>query len=107
MVALAGHVQGRQPVLGLGGDGSSSLEHHVHHVLVAGAGRAVERGQPVAGFGLQVGPLVQKQGYHVCFPPFCCHVQWGDVVLKIEEKGNSKFLIKRFFLYLTSLLESD
>ena len=102
VIALAGHVQGRQPVLGLGGNRSSSLEHHVHYILVAGAGRAVERGQPVAGLGLQIGSLVQEQGDHVSFPPFCCHVQWGDVVLKCEKKRKLKILIKKVvFNYLT------
>ena len=97
VIALAGHVQGRQPVLGLGGNRSSSLEHHVHYGLVAGAGCAVERGQPVAGLGLQISSLVQEQGDHVSFPPFCSHVQWGNVVLKCEKKRKLKILIKKVF----------
>ena len=34
VVSLARHVQGRQAVLGLGGDGRSALQHSVHYVLV-------------------------------------------------------------------------
>jgi hypothetical protein len=36
VVTLAGHVQRGQPVLSLGRDGSSPLEHHVYHILVSG-----------------------------------------------------------------------
>ena len=34
MVALARHVQRRQTVLGLGGDGRPTLQHSVHYILV-------------------------------------------------------------------------
>ena len=34
MIALARHVQRRQPVLGLGGDWRPALQHRVHYVLV-------------------------------------------------------------------------
>ena len=82
VVALAGHVQRCEAVLGLGRDGSSPLEHHVHHVLVSGPGSAVQRGQPVPGLRLQVGALVQEQSDHVGLPPLGGDVQRGDVVLK-------------------------
>ena len=82
VVALAGHVQGRQAVLGLGGDGRPALQHRVNHVLVAGPGGAVEGGQPVPGLGLEVGALVQQQPNHVALTPLGGHVQRRDVVLK-------------------------
>ena len=34
VVSLAGHVQGSQTVLGLGGDGRPALQHRVHYILV-------------------------------------------------------------------------
>lgn len=82
VVALAGHVQGRQTVLGLGRYRSSSLEHRVHYVLVARPGGAVEGGEAVPGLGLEVGALVQQQPHHVTLAPLGGHVQRSDVVLK-------------------------
>ena len=60
VVPLGGHVERGQTVLGLGRDGSSSLEHHVHHVLVTGPGGAVQGGKAIPGLGLQVRSLVQE-----------------------------------------------
>ena len=99
VVALAGHVQGRQAVLGLGGYRSSALQHRVHHVLVAGPGGAVEGGQTVPGLGLEVGALVQQQPHHVTLAPLGRHVQRSDVVLKLE--------IVRFFMFNQSRVVRD
>ena len=34
VIALARHVQRRQTVLGLGGDGRPALQHRIHYILV-------------------------------------------------------------------------
>ena len=75
-------MEGRQAILGLGGDGRPALQHHLDNVVVARAGGAVQRSEAVPGAGFKVGAAVQQQRDKVDFAPFGGDVQRCDIVLK-------------------------
>lgn len=62
---------------------------------MAGPGGAVERGEPVPGLGLQVGPAVQQERHHVGLAPLGGHVQGGDVVLEKEGERDFEFIMSK------------
>ena len=74
-------MEGGEAVLRLGRDGGAALDHDVDHVLVAGPGCAVQRGQPVPRLGLQVRAPLQQQRHHVRLAPLGSDVKRCYVVL--------------------------
>ena len=108
VIALRRHVQRRQTILstikelrqsvsviqgtrwqhlGLGRNGGSSFQQQIDHVLVSGAGGAVQWRQSVARLGLEIGVLVQEDRDHVGFAPFGRHMQRSDVMLNQKKIG--------------------
>ena len=55
-------------------DWCTPLQHHVDDLFVTRTGRAVKWRQTVPSFGFDVGTFLKKQGYHVGFTPFGCHM---------------------------------
>ena len=80
-------VPGHVSHLCLAGDWCALFQEHIHHSLVPGPRRAMQRRQAVARLGIDVGVLIQQQSYHVALAPLGCNVEGGNLVLEWETEG--------------------
>ena len=81
MVALSGHMQGRETVLCFGVDGGVSGEEQLDDLLVTRPGSAMKRSETVTRFDVNLGAVIEQQVDTVSLAPFGGHVEWSDVLL--------------------------